>query len=71
MEFYPSLKKNEILSHVLTWANLKEIMLSETGVTEQQTKNGWNCKLLSRVQLSATPWTIESMEFSRPEYWSG
>lgn len=40
MEFYSSLKKNEILSHVLTWANLKEIMLSETGVTEQQTKNG-------------------------------
>ena len=20
---------------------------------------------------SATPWTIQSMEFSRPEYWSG
>ena len=33
-------------------------------------------KLLSRVQLSATPWTIAhqaplSMEFSRQEYWSG
>ena len=28
-------------------------------------------KLLSRVQLFATPWTIKSMEFSRPEYWSG
>ena len=28
-------------------------------------------KLLSRVQLFATPWTIQSMEFSRPEYWSG
>ena len=28
-------------------------------------------KLLSSVQLFATPWTIESMEFSRPEYWSG
>ena len=26
---------------------------------------------LSRVQLSVTPWTIQSMEFSRPEYWSG
>ena len=25
----------------------------------------------SRVQLFATPWTIQSMEFSRPEYWSG
>ena len=28
-------------------------------------------KLLSSVQLFATPWTTESMEFSRPEYWSG
>ena len=25
----------------------------------------------SVVSDSATPWTIESMEFSRPEYWSG
>ena len=28
-------------------------------------------KLLSRVQLFVTPWTKQSMEFSRPEYWSG
>ena len=25
----------------------------------------------SHVQLSAAPWSIHSMEFSRPEYWSG
>ena len=25
---------------------------------------------LSRVQLFATPWTIQSMEFSRPQYWT-
>ena len=25
-------------------------------------------KLLSRARLFATPWTIKSMEFSRPEY---
>ena len=31
----------------------------------------WKWKLLSHVQLFATPWTIQSMEFSRPEYWSG
>ena len=31
----------------------------------------WKWKFLSRVQLFATPWTIQSMEFSRPEYWSG
>ena len=28
-------------------------------------------KLLSRVQLFVTPWTIQSLESSRPEYWSG
>ena len=28
-------------------------------------------KLLSCVWLFATPWTIQSTEFSRPEYWSG
>ena len=30
----------------------------------------WKWKSLSRVQLFATPWTVQSMEFSRPEYWS-
>ena len=34
------------------------------------------CKLLSRVWISATPWTVVhqaplSMEFSKQEYWSG
>ena len=28
-------------------------------------------KLLSHVWLFATPWTVQSMEFSRPEYCSG
>ena len=28
-------------------------------------------KYLRHVQLFATPWTKQSMEFSRPEYWSG
>ena len=31
----------------------------------------WKWKSLSRVWLSATPWTIQSMKFSRPEYWNG
>ena len=33
----------------------------------------FNCESesLSDVQLFGTPWTIQSMEFSRPEYWSG
>ena len=28
-------------------------------------------KLLGRVTLFVLPWTIQSMEFSRPEYWRG
>ena len=28
-------------------------------------------KLLSCVWLFRTPWTIQSMDFSRPEYWGG
>ena len=31
-------------------------------------KDKW--KSLSCVQLFVTPWTIETMEFSRPEHWS-
>ena len=27
--------------------------------------------MLSRVRLFATPWTTQSMEFPKPEYWSG
>ena len=29
----------------------------------------WKWKSLSRVRLFVTPWTIQSMKFSRPEYW--
>ena len=32
-------------------------------------KRKW--RSLSCVWLFATPWSIQSMEFSRPEYWSG
>ena len=28
-------------------------------------------KSLSHVWIFTTPWTTQSMEFSRPEYWSG
>ena len=31
----------------------------------------WKCKSLSCVWLFVTPWTIQAIEFSRPEYWSG
>ena len=38
-------------------------MLTERGTVK------W--KSLSHVWLFATPWTIQSMGYSRPEYWSG
>ena len=31
----------------------------------------WKLKSLIHVQLFATPWTIQSMAFYRPEHWSG
>ena len=31
----------------------------------------WKWNSLSSVWLFSTPWTIQCMEFSRPEYWSG
>ena len=34
-------------------------------------KHKWEWKSLSTVPFFATPWTIQSMKFSRPEYWSG
>ena len=39
--------------------------------TEQPVKVKWKWMLLRPVQLFATPWATQSMEFSRPEYWSG
>ena len=33
--------------------------------------NGVKWKSLSYVRLFAIPWTVQPMEFSRPEYWSG
>ena len=29
----------------------------------------WKWKSVSRVRLFATPWTVQSMKFSRPQYW--
>ena len=39
--------------------------------TTSATWEKWKWKSLSRVRLFATPWTIQSVEFSRPEYRSG
>ena len=33
--------------------------------------NGLKVKVTRPARLFPTPWTIQPMEFSRPEYWSG
>ena len=38
---------------------------------QNHTYTKWKGKSLSRVQVFVTPWTVQSMEFSRPESWSG
>ena len=52
------------------WAVVHGIAVRHNWATDTH-----NCsekwKSLSRVWLFATLWTIQSMEFSRPEYWSG
>ena len=69
------------------WAYRKEkfILLSQSlSIKEEPPGNlslawiylDWVCqwvkwKSLSRIWLFATPWTIQCMEFSRPEYWTG
>ena len=40
-------------------------------ITDKLTFPPLKWKLLSCIQLFVTPWTIQSMEFSRPEHWSG
>ena len=47
------------------------VPLSENLVVEPQEGWKWKWKSLSRVWLFATPWTMQSREFSRPECWSG
>ena len=41
------------------------------GLNISHPENVAKSKSLSHVWLFATSWTIQSMEFSRPEYWSG
>ena len=53
------------------WKEQTNNTLNNTEESEQSCAKRSKWKSLSRVQLFATPRTIQSMEFSRPEYWSG
>ena len=39
--------------------------------SSEHAHTNWKWKVLSHVRLFATPWTIQAMKFSRPEYWNG
>ena len=46
------------------------IRMGRPGAEGRYEGNSANLSRL-RVELFATPWTLQSMEFSRLEYWSG
>ena len=54
-----------VTKEFLQYLELKPQLISY----RRKVKVKWKWKSLTR--LSVTPWTIQSMEFSRPEYWSG
>ena len=65
---YPDIKIKDCRnSLVVQW--LGASTADGTGLTSGQ-ETEWKWKLLSRVRLFATPCTMQSMEFSRTEYWS-
>jgi len=47
------------------------VYIGKLPVFSKRKKKSENERLLSHVQLFGIPWTILSMEFSKPEYWSG
>ena len=51
------------------WQFLKNLNTELPNDLSALTTRKW--KALICVRLFATPWTIQSVEFSRPEYWSG
>ena len=65
----------EMAHQIVTWSSdskfLSQFSLYLTTTAPSQFYHNSKRKSLSHVQLFATPWTIQSMEFSRPEYWSG
>ena len=79
MEDDSAFKRNEILPHATTQMNIVDIMWIFHNKPVRKRKiyiqfiwrvNSVKWKSLSRVWYFATPWTIQSLKFSRPEFWS-
>ena len=71
LDYYSAIKNNEIMPFAATWMDLEVITLNQ--VSQQRRIHyhlKWKWRSLGFVWLFVTPWTIQSMEFSRPEYWS-
>ena len=51
--------------------SLSKTVYWEWGKCQQMPNAKCKWKPLNRVWLLVIPWTIQSMEFSRPEYWNG
>ena len=69
--FLPLKRLSRVFSSTTNWKHQffgTQPSWSNSHIHEYWTKRGSKCKSLSRVQLFVTPWTIQSMEFSRPEY---
>ena len=45
--------------------------MSQASISKKVKWSEVKWKSLSCIRLFATPWTIQSMKFSRTEYWSG
>ena len=58
---------NSSLLSVFMWSISLEWFYIFKGLESESPSRTW----LSHVRLFATPWSILSMKFSRPEYWSG
>ena len=52
------------------WQLLWKLQRTFIGMDSHIVTVTWKWKSLSHVRLFATPWTIQSNESSRPEYWS-
>ena len=57
----------QCFSHDLWWLHCLKYLLNLYASLHLY----WKWKWLSRVRLFPNPWTLQPMEFSRPEHWSG